>query len=320
MLAMKQLRVPVHRTKVLPPATPLPWSAENAERNERARSALVRRLHRKELEESEARSYVAALAESQLEWEDPELSLPDDHPPPSYSEKIIIDKEAGSSGSSGGGGGGQPTTIKVLPVDQYPALEFPSDFSILETNNAEDADRWAKQAIDEMDEDVVGLGFDSEFTPIVLRGLQRGPLDIIQLSTSKSGLVLHTNKMKTLPERISDLLKNPDVMKFGIAVAGDFALIESTFGVKSSGGFDLRRGFPTIRDFGALQYVVATVLRRYLAKPIQYRMGNWSNYPLPDAQLMYAALDAYAGIAVARSLVEQGAKHISLSVKSRLNL
>ena len=88
--------------------------------------------------------------------------------------------------------------------------------------------------------------------------------------------------------------------KAGFGLSSDLSLIRQRFGVEPQGVLDLdsefrRRGY---RRSVGVKTAVALVFERRFVKSRKATTSNWANRQLTDAQLRYAANDAYAAIRV----------------------
>ncbi|GIM13601.1 hypothetical protein Vretimale_16672 [Volvox reticuliferus] len=124
-------------------------------------------------------------------------------------------------------------------------------------------------------------------------------------------LLLHIIHSGVTP-RLRALLEAEEPCKVGVNITGDANKLKRDYGVEMGGLTELdllandrvlqHIAHVTInteyRSRWSLAALVETVLRRQLPKPKNIRCGNWEKRPLEAAQQRYAALDAYAGLAV----------------------
>ncbi|GLI65811.1 hypothetical protein VaNZ11_009434 [Volvox africanus] len=129
-------------------------------------------------------------------------------------------------------------------------------------------------------------------------------------------LLLHIIHSGVTP-RLRALLEAEEPCKVGVNITGDANKLKRDYGVEMRGTTELDllandRVFQHIahvtinteyRSRWSLSALVETVLRRQLPKPNNIRCGNWEKRPLDAAQQRYAALDAYAGLAVWAALL-----------------
>ncbi|KAF5830494.1 hypothetical protein DUNSADRAFT_14520 [Dunaliella salina] len=127
-------------------------------------------------------------------------------------------------------------------------------------------------------------------------------------------LLLHVAGMKRLPRCLRMLLEAERPKKVGVNLAGDAAKLKTDFGWDLAGRVDLAE-LATTRCFahrelvttdvntpGSLSGLVESALHHHLPKPQGLRCGQWERRPLSSEQIMYATLDAFAGLAVFHAL------------------
>jgi ribonuclease D len=100
--------------------------------------------------------------------------------------------------------------------------------------------------------------------------------------------------------RLAGLLESHRSIKVGFGLGDDRRRIQSKLGVEASGVVDLnhlfyRRGYR--KDIGVKSAVALMFNRRFL-KSGKATTSNWAARQLTDAQLLYAANDAYAAARV----------------------
>lgn len=107
--------------------------------------------------------------------------------------------------------------------------------------------------------------------------------------------------MEVLPPALVDLLQDSNLIKYGVNVNIDATWIFQDFQRLVISGHknivDLCRKTNAVPHLSkgqvSLESLYATVVGRYLAKPIADRRSNWDG-PLTESQRDYAALDCYA--------------------------
>jgi ribonuclease D len=142
-------------------------------------------------------------------------------------------------------------------------------------------------------------GFDTESKPtFVKEQVSQGP-HIVQLSTAQKAWVfqLHDLECRAI---VAELLALPGVVKAGFGLGDDRKRITSKFGVEPVGVLELNtlfreRGYR--KDMG-VKGAVAVLFNRRFIKSRKATTSNWANPRLSEAQLIYAANDAYAALRV----------------------
>jgi ribonuclease D len=146
-------------------------------------------------------------------------------------------------------------------------------------------------------------GFDTESKPTFFKDqISEGP-HIVQLSTARKAWVfqLHDLECRAI---VADLLALPGVVKAGFGLGDDRKRITSKFGVEPVGVLELNavfreRGYR--KDMG-VKGAVAVLFNRRFIKSRKATTSNWANPRLTEAQLIYAANDAYAALRVFEAL------------------
>jgi ribonuclease D len=142
-------------------------------------------------------------------------------------------------------------------------------------------------------------GFDTESKPTFRVGeLSDGP-HILQLSTHERAWVfqLHDPACRAVA---TELLQMKGIAKAGFGLRDDRKRIIEKLGVEPAGILDLNtvfreRGYR--KDMG-VKGAVAVLFQQRFIKSKKAATSNWANLRLTEAQLVYAANDAYAAIRV----------------------
>jgi ribonuclease D len=146
-------------------------------------------------------------------------------------------------------------------------------------------------------------GFDTESKPTFKVGeVSDGP-HIVQLSTAQRAWVfqLHDPQCRAV---VAQLLQLPGIAKAGFGLGDDRKRIISKLGVEPVGVLELNtifreRGYR--KDMG-VKGAVAVLFNQRFIKSKKAATSNWANLHLTQAQLVYAANDAYAAMRVFEAL------------------
>src|SRR4051812_18221396 len=146
-------------------------------------------------------------------------------------------------------------------------------------------------------------GFDTESKPTFFKDqVSEGP-HVVQLATLDRAWVfqLHDLECRAVVAR---LLALPDVTKAGFGLGDDRRRIVSKLGVEPANVLELNsvfreRGYR--KDIG-VKAAVAVLFNRRFIKSRKATTSNWANARLTEAQLVYAANDAYAAARVFHAL------------------
>ncbi|MBI2768656.1 MAG: 3'-5' exonuclease domain-containing protein 2 [Burkholderiales bacterium] len=146
-------------------------------------------------------------------------------------------------------------------------------------------------------------GFDTESKPTFFKDqVSEGP-HILQLSTLERAYVFQLHDLECRAVAAS-LLALPGVHKAGFGLGDDKKRIVAKLGVEPAGVIELNtvfreRGYR--KDMG-VKGAVAVLFNKRFIKSRKATTSNWANPRLTEAQLVYAANDAYAAVRVFHAL------------------
>ena len=142
-------------------------------------------------------------------------------------------------------------------------------------------------------------GFDTESKPTFFKEqLSQGP-HIVQLATRQKAWVFQLHDLECRAV-VGELLALSGITKAGFGLGDDRKRIVEKLGVEPAGVLDLNtvfreRGYR--KDMG-VKGAVAVLFNRRFIKSRKATTSNWANPRLTEAQLVYAANDAYAAVRV----------------------
>ncbi len=146
-------------------------------------------------------------------------------------------------------------------------------------------------------------GFDTESKPTFKVGEASDGPHIVQLATPEQAWVfqLHDPQCRAV---VAQLLQLQGVVKAGFGLGDDRKRILHKLGVEPAGVLELNtifreRGYR--KDMG-VKGAVAVLFNQRFIKSKKAATSNWANLHLTEAQLVYAANDAYAAIRVFNAL------------------
>ena len=160
----------------------------------------------------------------------------------------------------------------------------------------------AGRALQELD-GATALGFDTESKPTFAKfEASTGP-HIVQLSTLDRAYIFQLEDAECR-RAVAVLLQARQVVKAGFGLGDDRRRIMGKLGIDLQGVLDLNtvfreRGYR--KDMG-VRGAVAVMFDRRFIKSKKASTSNWANPHLSDAQLIYAANDAYAALRVFNAL------------------
>ena len=170
-------------------------------------------------------------------------------------------------------------------VAEMPVVAFGGGITVVDTPEM------ARVALRELTRARV-VGFDTETRPSFHRGRQH-KVALMQLSTDEHCFLFRLNKIG-IPQSLRHFLEDPDVIKIGLSVHDDFAVMRRiTEDLQPQGFVDLQDyvRFFNIHDI-SLQKIYAIIFGEKISK--NQRLTNWEADTLTAPQQVYAATDAWA--------------------------
>jgi ribonuclease D len=162
--------------------------------------------------------------------------------------------------------------------------------------------RQAHGALEELAREPV-WGFDTESKPTFFKDQSSDGPHVVQLATARKAWVfqLHDGECAQVVAR---LLAMSGVIKAGFGLDDDRKRITRKLGLEPAGVLELNTVF---RDRGyrkdmGVRGAVAVMFNRRFVKSRKATTSNWANPRLTEAQLLYAANDAYAAVRVFHAL------------------
>jgi ribonuclease D len=144
------------------------------------------------------------------------------------------------------------------------------------------------------------LGFDTETRPTFKKG-RKNAVSLIQLSTGDLACLFRINKIG-IPDKLAELLSDASVIKAGVAVHDDIRFLKGVRKFSPDGFIDLQN---FVKDFGiqssGLKKLAAIVLGFRISK--RQQVTDWEADQLTEAQLIYAATDAWVCHQIYKKLV-----------------
>ena len=146
------------------------------------------------------------------------------------------------------------------------------------------------------------LGFDTETKPAFKKGVHH-KVALLQLSNGENCFLFRLNKMG-LPDCLAEILSNKNIIKTGVAIKDDIK------GLNEWNQFT-PAGFVELQDYttrlgiksNSLKKISGIVLGYSLSK--RQRTSNWEKEQLSEAQIKYAATDAWIGYEIYKKLQKE---------------
>jgi len=152
------------------------------------------------------------------------------------------------------------------------------------------------------------LGFDTESKPTFAKNEASTGPHIVQLSTLDRAWIFQLDNAECR-RAVAALLESPAIVKAGFGLGDDKKRIHSKLGIDFQGVLDLNSTFRALgyrKDMG-VRGAVAVLFGKRFIKSKKASTSNWANPQLTEAQLIYAANDAYAAMRVWAELQAHGA-------------
>jgi len=150
---------------------------------------------------------------------------------------------------------------------------------------------------------VKAWGFDTESKPTFKVGQASEGPHVVQLSTTDRAWVFQLEDPQCRA-MVGQLLAYPGIVKAGFGLGDDRKRIVHKLGIEPQGILELnaifhQRGYR--KDMG-VKGAVAVLFQQCFVKSKKAATSNWAQAQLTEAQLIYAANDAYAAIRVWHAL------------------
>jgi ribonuclease D len=135
------------------------------------------------------------------------------------------------------------------------------------------------------------IGFDTETKPCFVPKVPRNKMAILQLSGPDKAYIFRLQQVG-VPPKLAALLGNPGILKIGAAIHDDIRGLQEYRRFIPKGFVDLQRLAP---EYGieekSVRKMSAIILKKRVSKSQQ--LSNWESAHLSEAQLRYAAIDAW---------------------------
>ncbi|MDA3881637.1 MAG: 3'-5' exonuclease domain-containing protein 2 [Prolixibacteraceae bacterium] len=178
--------------------------------------------------------------------------------------------------------------LQELPLQQF-------DGEIIVINKESDA----KKAVDYLSK-FPFLGFDTETKPAFKKG-QINYVALLQLSTNNKTFLFRVNFFE-LPKSLLKLLSDKSIIKAGAAIRDDIKALQVNKKFNPDGFFELQ---DEAQDLGltnfSLKKMAGIMLGIKISKAQQ--LSNWEAPELTEAQLRYAATDAWISYRIYESFL-----------------
>ncbi|CAO3657291.1 unnamed protein product [Mucor hiemalis] len=214
--------------------------------------------------------------------------------------------------------------LKVAELAQLPPASLPSDVAIEIYESIESINCACQLILNEAEnKGSVYIGFDCEWD--VSRGKKLVALIQIYHPSARKILLIRANQLNSVnfPPALKSIVQQSEVHKIGRNVGADLSRICRAYppleahGALELGSFCKSKEVIETGNSG-LDKICGSVLGLYLAKENNVRVSNWEDY-LSDAQIKYAALDAYVSYAIYDKVKNMPKVHESVNGRTPVN-
>jgi len=188
-----------------------------------------------------------------------------------------------------------PSKLSIAELEPFEGLTLENIVLVTDAAKAEAAYDDLKRAGD--------VGFDTESKPTFHKGQKSEGPHVLQFSTAERAYIFQSH-VEESRDVIVRLLRSTEIHKIGFDLRGDLTHILSRFGIHPGGIIDLDRTFRKLgyRNAIGAKSAIAMLFQRRLMKSKSVTTSNWASRRLSDAQVVYAANDAYAALVVFQAL------------------
>lgn len=174
-------------------------------------------------------------------------------------------------------------SISKEEINELPVNSFSGEIFYIDT-----FDKF-ERVLPRIQEETV-LGFDTETRPSFKKG-KVNEVSLLQLSSASIAYIFRLNKIG-LPEELCEILASEKVNKVGVAIHDDILSLQKLNSFEPNGFVELQH---YVKNFGiadnGLKKLTANILGFKISK--RQQTSNWESEVLSEAQIIYAATDAW---------------------------
>ncbi|MBO5251706.1 MAG: 3'-5' exonuclease domain-containing protein 2 [Bacteroidaceae bacterium] len=205
-------------------------------------------------------------------------------------------------------------TITKEEIACLPKVQFPGRIYVIYTESDTD------KAVEYLKNQRI-VGVDTETRPSFKKGTTH-KVALLQVSTTDTCFLFRLNRIG-MPSSLQDFLMN-DTLKIGLSLKDDFTMLRKRKDVHAEEGnwIELQE---YVGRFGiedkSLQKIFANLFGQKISK--NQRLSNWEAETLSEAQLQYAATDAWACVEIYNCLKElerTGSYELIKTIKQQENI
>lgn len=174
-------------------------------------------------------------------------------------------------------------TIENEEILKLPRISFPGEIKVISSET--ELNRWLPLLLKSKI-----IGFDTETKPSFKKG-KTNSVALLQLASDEIALIIRVNSLG-IPKPLIKLLQDKNITKVGAAIHDDIKALQKIQSFNPIGFVDLQN---FVKEKGieskSVRKLAAIVLNVRVSKSQQ--LSNWESEQLTEAQLQYAATDAW---------------------------
>lgn len=186
--------------------------------------------------------------------------------------------------------------IEPDDLNSLPLRSFEGRIHLI-TNDMEAAEAVRKLSRSEI------VGFDTETKPTFKKG-KLNPVSLLQLATRQEAFLFRMSRLGYCAG-LGLLLTQARPLKIGAAIHEDIRALKTVYPKPANGFIDLQ---DIVKDYGieniGVKKMAAIVLGFRISKSQQ--LSNWDADTLTEAQMVYAATDAWVSLEIYLKLIQNG--------------
>lgn len=177
-------------------------------------------------------------------------------------------------------------TITKDEIAQLPVLSYSGKVVVVE--HEEELDKALAPLFD-----CRVIGFDTETRPAFQKGVTY-PVSLLQLATEEYVLLIRLNRLSITP-RLKSLLQDTKIKKVGVGIRDDLRALKRLSNFRPASFIDIQS---VVQEYGieerSFAKLMAIVFGVHVSK--RQRVTNWAADKLSEAQISYAATDAWGAL------------------------
>ncbi len=189
-------------------------------------------------------------------------------------------------------------SITDKEISELPRLKFEGNVHLITK------DEQVLSAVEELRQHKI-IGFDTETRPSYKKG-KRNKVALLQLATETDAYLFRLHYLSEY-QPVYEILSEPDIVKVGVAVNGDFKELKRLYDFEPQNFVELQR---YVKEFKieniSLKKMTAIVLGGRISK--RQQRSDWQANPLSDSQINYAATDAWVSLMIYKKLLKNEKK------------